>query len=594
MVESTNLSFVLKTLHYYLFSIILVCNLTVFSQETLTSEEALKLYQEISKTMASSFPEDEIKTYIRESFSQPELETYLFQHFQRMDLLRYIEGHHALILYAYLHSGNWFNKIGFPKESIKSYERFFEHYSRHEKELTATERENFLVMRFFAHCVLAENYANVGLLDSAVKQHQTNMAFTKTLDNVYYPSAINNYGLFLYWHKKELDSAMVYFKRAYQITNAKYHHHILLGSIRDNMADIYVERKNYQKAESFYAENFKFYKEAIDEGTLKKDIPRLISAGSQLVMTNVHLNRTDVAQNAFDILETIINEQRQQNKLSSESLLEYLHAKELLLSNQNKIEAAYSTAKHITHYSDSLREVATSADKKWQDEFNDITLDRVALNYKIDQINKEAKIKSQKSKLLISSLISSVFIILLLSIIFRRRQHLINARNKQLLVEQNLENSNLKIQQLNSEIKSKERDLSDFAINLIQNQEWASSLADKMEVYKIADASNKKELLLGLEQDIKNKITFDQDTKVFFERLDKLSDTFYSQLMSNYPNLSKNEIQLCSLIRLKMDSRSIATLQNITNASLNTSRYRLRKKLELGDDVNLDDFIQRL
>ena len=81
---------------------------------------------------------------------------------------------------------------------------------------------------------------------------------------------------------------------------------------------------------------------------------------------------------------------------------------------------------------------------------------------------------------------------------------------------------------------------------------------------------------------------------MFFERLDKLSDAFYSQLMINYPNLSKNEIQLCSLIRLKMDSRSNATLQNITNAYLNTSRYRLRKKLELADDVNLDDFIQGL
>lgn len=101
-------------------------------------------------------------------------------------------------------------------------------------------------------------------------------------------------------------------------------------------------------------------------------------------------------------------------------------------------------------------------------------------------------------------------------------------------------------------------------------------------------------MLHDLEQVIENKITFDQDTKLFFERLDKLSDAFYSQLMTNYPNLSKNEIQLCSLIRLKMDSRSIATLQNITNASLNTSRYRLRKKLELADDVNLDDFIQQL
>ncbi len=207
-------------------------------------------------------------------------------------------------------------------------------------------------------------------------------------------------------------------------------------------------------------------------------------------------------------------------------------------------------------------------------------------------MQKESTIKSQRAKLWITGLVSSVFIILLLFLFLSRQQRLINSKNKQLLAEQDLENSNLKVQQLHSEIKSKERDLSDFAINLIQNQEWASAIAAKMENYKVADSSSKKELLDDLEMDINNKITFDQDTKVFFERLDKLSDAFYSQLMTSYPNLSKNEIQHCSLIRLKMDSRSIATLQNITIASLNTSRYRLRKKLNLADDVNLDDFIQ--
>jgi len=313
-----------------------------------------------------------------------------------------------------------------------------------------------------------------------------------------------------------------------------------------------------------------------------------------LVMTNIHLNRVAEAQIAFNKLEAIVIEQLRTKNISPESRLEYLRAKEQLLYGQNKIEAAYKTSKRIEQYADSLRDVSAKSDYKWQNEFNDITVDRVALNFKIDQLQKEAKIKSQRAKLWMIGSISSAFIILLLFLFLRRHQHIINSKNKQLLAEQNLENTLLKVDQLNFEIKSKERDLSDFAINLIQNQEWASGLAAKMEDYKTADLSNKKELLNDLELVIKNKITFDEDTKLFFERLDKLSDAFYSQLMTNYPNLSKNEIQLCSLIRLKMDSRSIATLQNITNASLNTSRYRLRKKLILQDDVNLDDFINSL
>ena len=544
--------------------------------------------------MNRSFPEDEMRTYSRESFSQSELETYLSQHFQRMDLLKFIEGQDILKLEAYFHSGNWFYLIGFPKESIKSFKNFFEYFKEHESKLKDSERNNLLIKQFVAHGLQAENYAKLGMLKNAAQQHESNIEFTKSLHNVYYPSAINNYGLFFYWYKKDLDSAMVQFKLAYDLTNSGFPNHSLLGSIRDNIADVYVDQQNYQEAKPLYETNFKFYKAVVNEETLKTDVPRLISAGSQLVMTNVYLNKLQEAQMALKSLELIIKNESQKNNVNPKSRLEYLQAKEQLLFGQGNIEAAYDVSKHLKHYGDSLRDVADKADLKWQTEFNDVTLDRIALNFKINELQKETQIKSQRAKLWITGSISSVFIILLLFLFLSRHQHLINSKNKQLIAEKNLENSVLKVNQLHSEIESKERDLSDFAINLIQNQEWASRLADKMEAYKKADPSDKKDLLNDLEQDIKNKITFDEDTKLFFERLDKLSDAFYSQLVTNYPNLSKNEIQLCSLIRLKMDSRSIATLQNITNASLNTSRYRLRKKLDLPDEVNLDDFIQGL
>jgi hypothetical protein len=76
--------------------------------------------------------------------------------------------------------------------------------------------------------------------------------------------------------------------------------------------------------------------------------------------------------------------------------------------------------------------------------------------------------------------------------------------------------------------------------------------------------------------------------------MDEVSDSFYKKLKFDFPKLSKTDIRLCSLIRLKIDSHEIATLQNITQSSLNTSRYRLRKKLRLTETEKLDDFIQSL
>jgi hypothetical protein len=161
-------------------------------------------------------------------------------------------------------------------------------------------------------------------------------------------------------------------------------------------------------------------------------------------------------------------------------------------------------------------------------------------------------------------------------------------------LEQDLKLTALKNEHLNSELKSKQRDLSDFAINLTQNQEWAKALANKLKQLKTATGRERKTLLENLEQDIHSKIQFDNNTKDFYERLDRLSDSFYKVLHSKYPNLSKTEIRLCSLIRLKIESHAIANLQNITLSSLNTSRYRLRKKLNLTEEDNLDEFIQFL
>ena len=58
------------------------------------------------------------------------------------------------------------------------------------------------------------------------------------------------------------------------------------------------------------------------------------------------------------------------------------------------------------------------------------------------------------------------------------------------------------------------------------------------------------------ETEVHKKTIFDTNTKVFFERLDKLSNSFYSHLNSDFPDLSKTEKRLCSLIRLKIESRN--------------------------------------
>lgn len=67
---------------------------------------------------------------------------------------------------------------------------------------------------------------------------------------------------------------------------------------------------------------------------------------------------------------------------------------------------------------------------------------------------------------------------------------------------------------------------------------------------------------------------------------------FYEGLRKDFPDLTLNELRLCALIRLNMNSKDIASINNITINGVKVARWRLRKKLGMTDaNDNLGDFL---
>ncbi|MGF1555144.1 helix-turn-helix transcriptional regulator [Paucihalobacter sp.] len=581
----------LKILQRILYCLVLVNTL----QSQMSSEAALQQYYELTEAMEQSFPEDSFETYDRKSFTAPQLERYLSQLFQRLELLPFIDGHHELKMNSFLHSGNWFMEMNLPKESIKAYKLFFDYYEKNQNKLTKNQQQELTEARLFAYSMTARNYEKLYHLDSAAAVHRHNIKITEHTNIVMYPSAINNYGLYFYWTKKDLDSALIQFHKAFNITKSQFPEHHLLGSIRDNIADVYMDQKKYMKAKPLYKMNVDFYTHSRDRSMqYNLDTARLVSAVAQYMDVSLKLNDFSEAEWAFQKMILIESDSTYQLNKKPSAKLEFLKGKEAYYRSQQNYSKAYQTLSQAETLSDSIFNLTSEINQQWQSVLNTLAIDRVKLNFRIDQVEKESKIKSQRTKLWISSLVSSIVVIVLLSLYLRRQQYLVNVKNKQLILEQSLEVKELKNKQLNDEVAAKKRDLSDFAINLNQNQEWARLLADKFAQLKETTGRARKNQIDEFEQELKNKINFDKGTLAFYERLDKLSAGFYKQLKAAYPKLTKTDIRLCSLIRLKIDSHEIATLQNISLASLNTSRYRLRSKFNLSSDENLDSFIQSL
>lgn len=69
---------------------------------------------------------------------------------------------------------------------------------------------------------------------------------------------------------------------------------------------------------------------------------------------------------------------------------------------------------------------------------------------------------------------------------------------------------------------------------------------------------------------------------------------FNKKLLDRFPGLSPKDLKLCALVMTGMSIKDIASTLSISEDSAKVSRYRLRKKLSLGKEENLQNFLTYL
>ena len=90
-----------------------------------------------------------------------------------------------------------------------------------------------------------------------------------------------------------------------------------------------------------------------------------------------------------------------------------------------------------------------------------------------------------------------------------------------------------------------------------------------------------------------NPVILTKEDEVIFRRsFNSLYPNLIKNLKSEFPTLTTKDELLCMLIYLKLNSEETALSLGITRASVNTARYRLRQRLSLNNNDDLDRFIQ--
>jgi len=80
----------------------------------------------------------------------------------------------------------------------------------------------------------------------------------------------------------------------------------------------------------------------------------------------------------------------------------------------------------------------------------------------------------------------------------------------------------------------------------------------------------------------------------FITRFKEVYPEFCEKLLSQYPNLKDSELKISAFLRLNLTNKEIGQYENISLRSVETRKYRLKKKFGLAPEADLIKWIQEL
>ncbi|WP_255068230.1 triple tyrosine motif-containing protein [Lacihabitans sp. LS3-19] len=145
----------------------------------------------------------------------------------------------------------------------------------------------------------------------------------------------------------------------------------------------------------------------------------------------------------------------------------------------------------------------------------------------------------------------------------------------------------LRNEQLEKDIIRKSEELANSTMVLIKKNELLSQIKEEV----TDKVKEKSDSILRL---IEKNISTNSDWKVFESNFNQVHESFLKKLQQDFPMLSHGDLKLAAYLRMNLSTKEIAQLLNITARSVELKRYRLRKKLNITSDENLNDLMMRI
>lgn len=145
---------------------------------------------------------------------------------------------------------------------------------------------------------------------------------------------------------------------------------------------------------------------------------------------------------------------------------------------------------------------------------------------------------------------------------------------------------------LNREIKRKSGQLADSDLAIQRKSDVLKYVNERIDKL-IAEGKDNDTVIAEL-RDLRRSLIVHDKEESCWDRMEEnfniIFDDLLSKIMSQFPTVTRNDIRLCSYLRLNMSTKEIATLMNVSERSVESKRYRLRKKLGMAPGQSFQEF----
>jgi tetratricopeptide (TPR) repeat protein len=420
---------------------------------------------------------------------------------------------------------------------------------------------------------LATGYNNIGAIYKDLEDHDKALEFylkalngyRLTGDSLGMPYALSNIGT-IFSARGDDEKALLYYDSALVISQA-LGADLQSAKTRHNIALLYLENGQVEDAGGYFRE----FLELSRQTGYKEGVAHAIHGLGQVAWKK---NDLSAAEEYFLESISVADSIRYLQVLKSS----HLNLAELLQAQHREKEALIHYKKY-TQVKDSLfnsernrviSEMQTKYETRQKQQENEL-------------LQAENELKDRKINIL--NLMVAGILILAVSAI-----SVIILYRRNVLTQKKLAES--EAASLAERIDFQNQELANGALALSRNLSFLSKLLTELKALSAHVNDEGTQNLMSIIRNIQH-LDSDPAWSEFEIRFEKIHSNFYNNLLKQYPGITTNEMRLCALLKMGMNTKEISTVTFQNIRAIEAARLRLRKKFGMDGPEDLTSFLQQ-